>query len=174
MAGTVYTAAPIPPDAAHTTYVDAGALKFGVEFRLLDDDELAANYRGRDMEEIRAAIDGKNIEDNGVSLHVVGSEDGHEYLRFDMFERQPHYHYIDRSGPKNTIVEYDPVAMGEMLPWVLSQLRLRLAEMLTHAGGAALAAKLDSARVDSGLREVERLAREALAALRRSLRARAQ
>jgi hypothetical protein len=160
MAGTVYEVAPIPPDAAHTTYVDAGALKFGVEFRLLDDAELAANYAGRDMEEIQAAIQTKgnaDIEDDGVSIHVVGADDDHEYLRFDMFERQPHYHYIDRSGRKNTIVEFDEVALGDMPAWVLDRLRTRLPEMLAHAGGADLTAKLDAGRIEAALREVERL-----------------
>jgi hypothetical protein len=165
MAGTVYTVAPIPHDEKHTRYVDAGAVRFGVEFRLLDDDELAANYQGRDMEEIQAAIKDRNIEDNGVSVHVFGADDGHEYLRFDMFERQPHYHYIERSGPKNTIVDFDAVALGDMLSWVLGQLRTRLPEMLSHAGGDALAARLDARRVDTGVCEVERLAREAQAAL---------
>jgi hypothetical protein len=170
MAGTVYTVAPIPHDAKHTRYVDAGAVRFGVEFRLLDDGELARNYQGRDMEEIQAAIKGNDIEDNGVSVHVFGAEDGHEYLRFDMFERQPHYHYIDRSGAKNTIVEYDEVALGDMLTWMLGQLRRRLPEMLAHAGGDDLAGKLEGKRVDAGLCEVERLACEARAALGRSSR----
>jgi len=166
MAGTVYTVAPIPHDEVHTRYVDAGAVRFGVESRLLDDDELAANYQGRDMEEIQAAIKG-NIEDNGVSVHVFGAQDGHEYLRFDMFERQPHYHYIDRSGTKNTIVEFDEVALGDMLVWMLGQLRTRLPAMLAHAGGEALAAKLDRKHLEAGLCEVERLACEARAALGR-------
>jgi len=166
MAGTVYTVAPIPHDEEHTRYVDAGAVRFGVEFRLLDDDELAASYQGRDMEEIQAAIKG-NIEDNGVSVHVFGAQDGHEYLRFDMFERQPHYHYIDHSGAKNTIVEFDEVALGDMLVWMLGQLRTRLSAMLSHAGGEALAANLDAKRIDAGVREVERLACEARAALGR-------
>ena len=165
MAGTVYNVAPIPPEAEHTTYVDAGVLKFGVEFRLLDDAELAANYRGPDMQEIQAAVaaKGNDVEDDGVSIHVVASDNDHEYLRFDMFERQPHYHYIDPAGPKNTIVEYDAVAMGEMLPWVLNQLRTRLAEMLAHAGGGALVGKLDDRRTEEALREVEGLVRRAVA-----------
>ena len=105
MTGTVYTVPPIPPDAEHTTYVDAGAISIGVEYRLLDDAELAANYEGEKMDEIRDALDGNAAEDNGVSLHVVGTRDGHEYLRFDLFEREPHYHYIVRSGEQQTIVD---------------------------------------------------------------------
>jgi len=165
MSGTVYTVPPIPPDAAHTTYVEAGALSFGVEYRLLDDADLAANYKGAAMEEIQANIKGDTVEDNGVSIHVVGADDGHEYLRFDMFAHAPHYHYIDRSGERQTIMDYDRVALGDMLPWTLRQLRTRLDRMLTHAGGDALVPKLDRDQIDTSLIEVERLARVAQAAL---------
>jgi len=165
MAGTVYTVAPIPPDPEHTTYVDAGALRFGVEWRLLDDAELAANYEGADMEEIQAALDGAAVQDNGVSIHVESSSDGHECLRFDCFENAPHYHYIDRSGEKQTIVEFDPVAMGDMLAWALAQLRTGLAPMLEHAGGGDLVGALDRARIESALSDVEALALRAKAAL---------
>jgi hypothetical protein len=165
MTGTVYTIPPIPPDPDHTTYVDAGAIRIGVEYRLLDDAELAQNYQGEAMDEIQAATGGKAIEDNGVSLHVVGCEDDHEYLRFDLFEQEPHYHYIDLSGEKQTIVDYDRVAMGPMLPWALEQIRSRLPEMLLFAGGEALLSALDAGRIDASLAEVEKLAREAEAVL---------
>jgi hypothetical protein len=165
MPGTVYSVQPIPPDPDHTVYVDTGGLRIGVEYRVLDDAELAANYAGEAMTEIEAAVAGRTIEDNGVSLHVVGAEDGHEYLRFDMFEREPHYHYIEKSGERQTILDYDRVAHGEMLPWALAQLRTRLREMLRFAGGADLADVLDSAQVAASLPEVERLAVEAQAAL---------
>ena len=46
MPGTVYSVQPIPPDPAHTVYVEAGIIRFGVEHRLLDDAGLAANYEG--------------------------------------------------------------------------------------------------------------------------------
>ncbi len=165
MPGTVYTVPPIPPDPEHTTYVDGGALRFGVEYRLLDDAGLAANYEGEAMEEIQANIKTDSVEDNGVSVHVVGAEDGHEYLRFDCFEREPHYHYIEPSGKRQTILDYDRAALGEMLPWALRQLRTRLAPMLEYAGGGALVGGIDAARVETALREVEKLAREAEAAL---------
>jgi hypothetical protein len=164
MTGTVYTVPPIPPDAEHTTWVDAGALRIGVEWRNLDEAELEANYEGEAMEEVQAAITG-NIQDNGVSLHVAGAADAHEYLRFDMFEQEPHYHYIERSGERQTIIEFDRVALGDMLPWALHQLRTRLPEMLAYAGGDDLVPKLDRERIASSLAEVERLAREAQAAL---------
>ncbi|MCG8588970.1 MAG: hypothetical protein MJE66_06730 [Proteobacteria bacterium] len=164
MPGTVYSVPPIPPDPEHTTYVEGGGLRIGVEYRLLDDAELEANYQGEAMEEIQAHITG-NVEDNGVSLHVESLDDGHEYLRFDCFESGPHYHYIEPSGEKQTIVDYDAAAMGDMLPWALNQLRTRLTPMLEYAGGGALLAKLDPAAVAATLDRVEKLAREAEASL---------
>ena len=165
MPGTVYTVPPIPPDPKHTTWIEGGALRFGVEYRRLDDAELAANYEGAAMDEIQAALKTDTVEDNGVSVHVLGSQDGHEYLRFDCFEREPHYHYIEPSGERQTIVDYDRAAMGEMLAWTLHQLRTRLAPMLEYAGGGALVPDVDTARLETALREVEKLAREAEAAL---------
>lgn len=165
MTGTVYTVAPIPPDPEHTTLVPAGVLSFGVEYRLLDDAELAANYTGQDMEEIQAHTEGQLVQDNGVSIHVMGRQDNHEYLRFDMFEQDPHYHYIEPSGEKQTIVQYDRVAMGEMLPWTLNQIRTRLPEMLSFAGGSHLIEELDAQRIDAALQQVQKLALEAQATL---------
>ena len=167
MPGTVYTVAPIPPDPDHTTYVEAGAISFGVEYRLLDDAELAANYQGADMKEIEEALAGNQVEDNGVSIHVMGAEDRHEYLRFDCFEKGPHYHYIEPSGEKQTIVEFDVAAMGEMIPWSLVQLKNRLAPMLEYAGGAALTASLDEKLIEAALVRVDKLAWEAQAELDR-------
>ncbi len=167
MTGTVYTVPPIPPDPAHTTWVPAGALTIGVEWRELDDAELAANYAGDAMAEIQDATGGRAVADHGVSLHVSGARDGHEYLRFDLFEADPHYHYIEPSGTRQTIVQFDRVALGEMLPWALEQLRSRLPEMLARAGGAELAGSIDRPRLEAGLVEVEKLARAAQAALRR-------
>ena len=166
MAGTVYNIAPIPPDPQHTTYVDAGNISFGVEHRLLDDAELAANYDGEEMEKVRKAIEDKKVEqveDNGISIHVVGKADGHEYLRFDCFENGPHYHYIEPSGEKQTIVDFDEVALGDMVEWTMTQLRTRLAPMLEHAGGAAVASTLDAQRIEEGLDRLAGLVDEAQA-----------
>ena len=171
MTGTVYTVPPIPPDDEHTTYVTAGALSIGVEWRQLDETELEANYEGKAMEEIQANITG-NVTDYGVSIHVLGAQDGHEYLRFDMFEEGPHYHYIEPSGEKQTIVEYDRVALGEMLPWALDQLRNRLPQMLGFAGGGDLVPKLDPERIEASLVEVEKLALQAQAVLQSGSRSR--
>jgi hypothetical protein len=168
MTGTVYTVSPIPPDPEHTTYVDAGAITIGVEYRVLDDVALAANYTGEAMDEIQGALEGDPVQDNGVSIHVVDPADGHEYLRFDLFEQEPHYHYIDKSGEKQTIVDYDRIALGPMLPWAIEQVRSHLVPMLEHAGGGELVSRLDARRIAGSLVEVEQLARKAEAALQAS------
>jgi hypothetical protein len=164
MALTVYSVPPIPPDPEHTTYVEGGGLRIGVEYRLLNDEELAANYEGEAMSEVQANIQG-DIEDNGVSLHVESVHDGKEYLRFDCFSNAPHYHYIEPSGERQTIVDFDPDALGEMLPWALGQLREHLVPMLERAGGGSLVVGLDIAAIRGTLNEVERLARAAEAEL---------
>ncbi len=172
MTGTTYSVPPIPPDDAHTTYVDAGALRIGVEYRLLDTAELAANYEGDQMTEIQDALDGAVVEDNGASIHVLGREDGHEYLRFDLFEQGPHYHYIDLGGQEQTIIDFDRVALGEMLPWALAQLRNRVVPMLKRAGGEKLAREVEALAgpLHDSLAEVERLVKVAQAELAKNKR----
>ena len=165
MPGTVYTVPPIPPDPENTRWVDAGALRFGVEWRLLDNAGLAANYEGKAMDEIQANLKTPTVEDDGVSIHVFGARDGHEYLRFDCFRDGPHYHYIEPSGERQTIVDFDPTALGDMLPWALHQLRERLTPMLEYSGGGALVPELDTGAIAKALDEVAVLAREAEAAL---------
>ena len=104
---------------------------------------------------------------SGPTIRVVGTDDAHEYLRFDMFDSGPHYHY---SPPKTAdseaterIVQLDTVADGEAVPWAVATLRARLAPMLEAAGGERLAGQLDDATVGTAVDEVERLARSAAA-----------
>lgn len=163
MAGKRYTVAPIPPDPAHTRYLDAGALRLGIEYRVLDAPALESAY-GDDaaaMQEIQANLPVQGANDRGLSIHVLGAEDGHEYLRFDVFETGPHYHYIAPSGVEQTIVDFDVVAHGDMLPWALAQLRSRLPQMLERAGGAHLVPRLDADLLAARVEELRILASEA-------------
>ncbi len=107
----------------------------------------------------------ESIDDRGVSIHVFGAFYFHEYLRLDCFEKCPHYHYIEPSGEKQTIVDFDAVAMGDMLEWTMLQLRTRLRPMLEYAGGAAIAAGLEQSAIESALVRLERLAIDAQAQL---------
>ena len=168
MAIQVYDVMPIPPDEHGTRFVEAGAVRIGVECRFLDDAELDAAY-GDDAEamaEIEANKPAAGVEDRGVSIHVFG-DDGREYLRFDVFETGPHYHYIAHDRGENVIVDFDPVAHGDMLPWALGQLRTRLLPMLARAGAERLAERVDEALVCERLGEVDGLARKALEEIER-------
>jgi hypothetical protein len=71
----------------HCVSVDAGAVQLVVKARQLTNEILADTYRGW----VRSDIDFDDFDDFGASLHVSGT--GFEYLRFDYFENEPHYHY---------------------------------------------------------------------------------
>ena len=157
MVGTTYNVPPMPPDPASTDWLEAPPLRVGIEYRKVDPEALAATY-GDDADHM-AEIDEHSPEggfsDEGVSIHVVVDADDHEYLRFDVFVDEPHYHYVDKQAGTNTVVEYDTVAHGAMTPWMLSQLRERLGDMLRHAGAADAAAVIDAEGASDLARRVE-------------------
>jgi hypothetical protein len=169
MAGVIYNVQPQPPVEEDTRWYAAGAVTFGVEYRVVDPEALAATY-GDDaaaMAEIIEKSPEGGFADTGVSIHVKGTDDGHEYLRFDVFEGEPHYHYVRPSGDHNNVVPFDAVAHGDMLPFAVGCLRERLGEMLRHAEGDEVADGLDPAVQGPVIDEVEAAALAALAAQRR-------
>ena len=119
MPGVVYNVQPQPPVEENTRWFEAGAVTIGVEYRELDPANLVATYAGNaaDMAEIEENSPEGGFADEGVSLHVRGTEDGHEYVRFDVFDGEPHYHYVRPTGDHNNVVPFDAVADGDMLPW---------------------------------------------------------
>ena len=147
---TYYNQMPIPPLEAQTEFIDAGPLRFGVEYRLLSEAVTASSPV--------AAANGTDkgdgpLDDRGVSLHVYGVRDGEalEHLRFDCFDEDPHYHYISWKDRSNVMLHLDPIADGDPLQWTLERLRTRLPQMLEHAGAADIAAELDQRSVDAVL-----------------------
>jgi hypothetical protein len=170
--GKIYGIPPQPPDEANTRWIPAGVITIGVEYRDVTPEALLETYRDdpEHLAELMERSPEGGFADEGVSLHVRGAEDGHEYLRFDVFDGEPHYHYIHKvpSGGEvvNQVVDFDVAAHGEMLPWALDCIRSRLPAMLTHAGGAALAARLDQPAIDAALAEIGPLAAAAQAAYR--------
>ncbi len=106
--------------------IPAGALTFGIEYRHLQNDR-------------------------GVCIHVFhelhGGQD--ELLRFDCFERAPHYHYA--WSKNDQYVPLDTTAEGDPLQWTLTRLRTRLPAMLIRAGAADLARTLDQRDIDAAL-----------------------
>lgn len=94
----------------------------------------------------------------GATVRVLGASDGHEYLRFDMFDVSPHYHYRP-PGEAERIVMLDVAAEGDAVTWGIERLRGRLASMLDAAGGRALVGALDMQAVAPAVDDVEALVR---------------
>lgn len=147
---TSYDIMPIPPVEAQSERFEIGPLSIWVEYRLLDDAIAAAhvvteNYDG----------DIPAIEDRGVSLHVFGEpapgRPQVEFLRFDCFDEDPHYHYVSYENSTNEMVHLDPHAHGDSLEWALDCIRTRLPQMLERASGATLAARVELRRVEEAL-----------------------
>jgi hypothetical protein len=169
MAGVIYNVQPQPPVQEDTRWYPAGAVTFGVEYRVVDPEALAATY-GDDAEAMAEIVEKSpegGFADTGVSIHVNATADGHEYLRFDVFEGEPHYHYVRPSGDHNNVVPFDAVANGDMLPFAIRCLRERLGEMLRHAEGDPVADALDPAVQGPVIDQVEAAALAALTAQRR-------
>jgi hypothetical protein len=123
---------PIPMVTEHCIPVDAGAVQLVVESRHLTNAIIADTYAG-DVDQ------GVAFDDFGASLHVCGTADGLEHLRFDCFENEPHYHYVRNADGGNLICRIDQYAEGDPIDWTLNRLRERLPEMLEFAGVPELA-----------------------------------
>ena len=164
MIGKVYAMAPQPPVEEDTTYFPAGNITLGIEYRSLDPESLVETYKN-DPAQLAELLDKSpegGFSDEGLSLHVYGTEDQHLYVRFDVFAGEPHYHY-NHPGPEivNNVIDFDVVAHGDMLPWAFGCLRNRLPEMLAEAGGSALVDGLDHDAVSRVVDELEGIAASA-------------
>ena len=160
--GTTYHIQPIAPVEENTVRVPAGVVTFGLEMRDLNPAIIHGFYGGRpDEERVTELTSGQEgpADDGGPSIHVFGSEDELEYLRFDCFRQGPHYHYIHPRETFQVVNEMDPVAFGDVFQWAVGRLRSRLPEMLIEAGGAELAAGIDNALVAAALDRMTELAR---------------
>lgn len=152
-----YTLMPIPPIEEQTDFFPAGPITIGVEYRLLND-ELVQKAMDAQDHQIDIA---NNINDRGVSLHIYGDgTDGErrEFLRFDCFDGDPHYHYVDWQGRTNDIVHIDPIADGDPLAWSLDRIRSRLPQMLERAGAREVAQQVDSTALEAVLPRVSEAA----------------
>ena len=133
--GNRYEQLPIPMVTEHCVPVDAGAVQLVVESRRLTNAILDATYGGA----VEAAIP---FDDFGATLHVCGTADGLEYLRFDCFENEPHYHYIEPSidqAGANVVVRIDELAVGDPIEFSLACIEHHLPDMLRNCGAAELA-----------------------------------
>jgi hypothetical protein len=129
--GTAITAMPAPLIPGNCLEIPAGPLLFVLESRFLADDLVTLK--------LDEGPDAALVDDGGASVHVFGTADGLEHLRFDCFDRYPHYHYVDNANQVNRIVRLDEIALGDPMEWVIGRLRRRLPEMLDYVGVADLA-----------------------------------
>jgi hypothetical protein len=157
--GRAYDVMPIPmvPEACRD--VPAGPVTFVVEGRRLTDDAIVDNAVAQGRPDGIDRPDG--VSDGGTSIHVLGTHDRLEHLRFDCFDLEPHYHYICNAEQANVVVRIDTNAEGDPTRWTLGRLRARLPEMLAHAGAAELADAVRAASDDvaAGIDRVEELLR---------------
>jgi hypothetical protein len=136
--------------------VDAGALQIGVEPRELTDamiDDYLVKFPNPEGDEyirkLRERL-GRPIDDRGVSIHVFDTETNDEYLRFDAFQDDPHYHYIT-PGSHQVSVGYDYVAGEEFHEWIFHALSERVVAMLRECGADELASKADQSLVRAAM-----------------------
>ena len=157
---TKYDIMPIPPVEAHSELFEAGPVTIWVEYRLLDEAIAAAHTVTEGYEGDIEAID-----DRGVSLHVFGEPspgaERIEYLRFDCFDEDPHYHYVSYAQQTNEMVHLETAAMGDPLEWAIDRIRTRLSQMLARAGDEALAARVVPSEIEAVLPKVAEAAQRA-------------
>jgi hypothetical protein len=107
--------------------IEAGNVRFGLEFRELG-------------------------SDRGLAIHVLSDVAGQEVelLAFDCFENEPHYHY----GPRNKDIRlyWDTTTVPDTLRWTLDQFKDgNLPNMIERAGYPGVVAELDRQLVISTL-----------------------
>ena len=158
---------PVPPIEENLIRFHAGPVDLGVEYRHLTDDIMAAHTATKpDQAALVAAArqsggnTGIPIDDQGVSVHVFDSQTGLEYLRFDCFSEDPHYHYIT-PGSHHVGVGFDEAANGDCLEWTLRAISRQLPAMLRQCGATQLAEQVDPSAVEAVLGEVATAARAA-------------
>jgi hypothetical protein len=130
--GDRYDRLPIPMVTEHCIPVDAGAVQLVVESRVLTNQVIQDTFRGAIAADVA-------FDDFGATLHVCGTADGLEHLRFDCFEGEPHYHYIDHTTGANTVVRIDELAVGDPIEFSLVCVEQHLPDMLANCGVPALA-----------------------------------
>ena len=114
--------------------IEAGAIRFGLEYRRLASDE-------------------------GLAIHVMGDVAGQEieFLAFDCFVNEPHYHYGPRN--QNQRIFLDKTLVPDPLRWTLDNFKEgKLPAMIQRAGYPGIVAELDEGLVQSRLSEVEQQA----------------
>lgn len=150
---------PVPAVTSKTSYIEIGAVVIGVEDRILDTDILNEHFSVTESEGVDAGwsktwAEPGRVDDRGVSIHVFAADTRDEYLRFDAFEGNPHYHYIV-PGSHHVMVPFDDVAEPNFVGWVVERLKTRLSEMLRCIPATELADRIEMAAVRKEIPAVE-------------------
>src|SRR3989442_15109244 len=102
--------------------------------------------------------------DRGPSLRIYGDVEGKpvQLLRFDCFEKQPHFHY-DPEG-KNNQLRMDKANVSDPITWSMDYLRGNVADLVRIAGYGALAEQLDEGIIAAALPRGEKALRDSVPA----------
>jgi predicted DNA-binding ribbon-helix-helix protein len=102
--------------------------------------------------------------DRGPSLRIYGDVEGKstQLLRFDCFEKQPHFHY-DPEG-KNNQLRMDTANVSDPIAWSLDYLRGNVASLIRIAGYSDLAQQVDEGMIAAALPTVEKALRDSIPA----------
>jgi hypothetical protein len=153
----------IAPIEEKMVRIEAGAIQFGIEYRLLDGQTVGDFLDGAGKavsETVKGGWKARGkeiaeIDDQGVCIHVFNGATGEEHLRFDIFREGPHYHYFTPSGSQY-VVDWDDVADPDYKGWVLNALENRVSAMLALTGAPDLANRVDPRVVSAALEKVRK------------------
>lgn len=160
---------------ANTTFIEAGAVTFGVEHATVNAQTLGSRTGPeRDYIEggiIAAGVDVSKVDVRAIFFHVLG-RDRTQYIRLDYMlnadeidfsEFRSHWHYTPpatKEGsaegtydiPKIKTFHYDQAANGpDVWRWWFNCLATRLPDMLRQAGGSDIGDQIDRDTVAAGL-----------------------
>src|SRR2546428_643587 len=93
----------------------------------------------------------KTANDRGPSLRIYGDVDDKpvQLLRFDCFEKEPHFHY-DPDGKNNRIC-LNKARVSDPIAWTIEYLQGNVASLVRIAGYGPLADSLNEERLDAAL-----------------------
>lgn len=160
---------------ANTTFIDAGAVTFGIEHAIVDAQTLR-NRLGpeRDYIEggiIAAGVDVSTVDVRAIFFHVLG-RNRTQYIRLDYVvnadeidfsEFRWHWHYTPPATDEGSVegsydvpniktYHYDQAANGQDIwRWWFDCLATRLPDMLRQAGGGDIADQIDRDTVAAAL-----------------------
>lgn len=94
-------------------------------------------------------------EDGGPSLQVLAEVEKQivQLLRFDMFYKQPHYHYAPNG--QNIRYNLDLLVFDDGIGWVMGLLRSKLPQLVAKAGQEGLVSSEAGAAVIASLPLIE-------------------